>query len=397
MMILRRGCCPARISLPKGCEYAFVWLGMLAAVSVGLAQVANPPPPGAPVPERFQGPVAPSKAEATLGNPQFPAAQTPATSPASQMPSSQLPSGPSPSGPSPSGPSPSGQPPAAYPVPAGDGGQPQAPFPALTAAQQNRLDTLLNFWEKQSGQVKTYRCMFTRYEYNPVFGPVDKPLTIATGVLRYAAPDKGEFKVERQQKLQAAKEAGKPAAYIDQGEDQYQHWLCDGNSVFELDGLQKQLKELVLPESMRGVQIADGPLPFMFGASRKKIQDRYWVREVMAAPGRKNEYWLEVYPKQRDDAASFQKITVILDQNSFMPMHLNVFPPGYDPKANPARTVYSFAEMQVNQIGDRGKELFNQFISPKLPKGWKKVVENYPLDATADQPRAATRPGTPSR
>ncbi len=266
------------------------------------------------------------------------------------------------------------------------------PFPPLTIPQQQRLGQLLDFWEKNSASIKTYTCRFQRYEYNPTFGPPTDPYIVDEGSIAYAAPDKGEFKVERRGKWQAPAEAGKRPDYPMKAVQFMEHWICDGKSVFELDGSKKVLTERLLPPSMQGMQIADGPLPFMFGASRKKIEDRYWVREVAPGAERKNEIWLEVYPKDRTDAASFQKLIVILDQIKFRPVGLCVFPPAFDPKTNPAKTTYMLAEMQVNKLEHRGMQLLNQFISPKVPGDWKKVVENYPAEMAEETPRAATNP-----
>jgi TIGR03009 family protein len=279
--------------------------------------------------------------------------------------------------------------------------QPLAPpFPALNADEQRRLSGLLGYWETQSNKVRTFSCQFSRMSYDSVFGPPDKPLWIAQGEIRYASPDKGEFRVERVAKYEAPeKEGGKPE-YQWQETEAREHWICDGNSVFELNAAEKQLIERRLPAEMRGKDIADGPLPFIFGATRAKIDARYWVREVPPPPERRGEYCLEAYPKRREDAGSFQRVRLILDASSFLPVAMEVFPPMFDGKNNLSREVYTFKDPQVNTITQRTGQFLHQFISPRVPRGWKKIVQDFDQGGPPDVPQAAQRlqhraPGPP--
>jgi TIGR03009 family protein len=321
--------------------------------------------------------VNPQRPAATLGSPQFQPTQQDQPTQAGSLAS-----------PADGTFSPNGQGGSAPPTPAIPAGP---PFPALTVQQRERLGVLLNHWEQHSSAVKTYKCRFTRYEYNPTFGPPQDPYIIDEGTIRYAAPDKGEFKVEWRGKWVAPKAPGEKPQYPKERVEFLEHWICDGKSVYELDGAQKRLVQRILPPEMQGMQIADGPLPFMFGASREKIETRYWVREIEPAPNRKGEIWLEVYPKGREDAASFQKLIVILAQERFLPVGLCVFPPAFDAKTNPAKTTYMLSEIHVNKAEDRGLNFVKLFITPNVPKDWKKIVENFPTE-DAEAPRSASRP-----
>ncbi|MEM8678860.1 MAG: TIGR03009 domain-containing protein, partial [Planctomycetota bacterium] len=204
-----------------------------------------------------------------------------------------------------------------------------SPF-TLSEADQKRLDQLLTHWERRSSAVKTYSCTFQRFEYDMVFGPEDPNVhkTQAEGIIRYSAPDKGEFNVTR---------LGKNPDFKMEAVSHVEHWICDGNSVFELNPQKQQLIEQKLPESMKGQQIADGPLPFMFGAKKDKLIARYWIREIKPPENRPNEYWIEAFPRTRADAVNFAMVRVILDQKTFLPNALQVFPPNYHPKNNPSR------------------------------------------------------------
>ncbi len=282
----------------------------------------------------------------------------------------------------------------------------RAPF-QLDEKQAQRLEQLLGYWESRSGKVNTYATHFTRYEYDHVFGPKDPRFakTKSEGIIRYASPDKGEFRVERTLEYRAPKDKDSKPQYIPMAAENNEHWICDGRSIFELNGSKKQLIQQELPPELQGKKIADGPLPFMFGAEKDKLKERYWIREIVPPSERKNEYWFDAYPKTREDAGSYQKITVILDAENFLPTALQIFPPNHDPRTNPSRTVYTFDHRDVDNVIHRSKKFFDRFISPKTPFGWKKVVMQYgapassPAAQTARQDSTqATRPApTPQR
>ncbi|HEY6565778.1 MAG TPA: TIGR03009 domain-containing protein [Pirellulaceae bacterium] len=268
---------------------------------------------------------------------------------------------------------------------------PQPPF-VLNPQQEQRLKLLLHHWENESRKVKTFSCRFERYTYDTVFGPPRDPKSIHEGVIRYSAPDKGEFRVEGIREYAPPKEEGGAPQYIPRGADDAEHWICDGFSVFELNGKVKQLIERKLPPHMQGREIAEGPLPFIFGATQAKIEARYWLRELVP-PADRAEYCFEAYPRRAEDALSFQRVRVILDQRRFLPQALEVFPPGYDGVRNLSREVYRFDHHEVNSLVQNAQQFLHQFISPKVPRGWKKVVENFaPADAE-EVPQAASRMG----
>jgi TIGR03009 family protein len=270
----------------------------------------------------------------------------------------------------------------------------QAPF-RLTLQEQEQMGRLLEYWQTQNARVQTFSCRFTRYTYDNVFGPPSDPKLIAEGVVRYAAPDKGEFQVTRLAEFTPPAEPGKRPTYPWKKEAELEHWLCDGNSVFQLDNKTKTLIELRLPPELRGKDIADGPVPFIFGANRSKIEARYWLREVLPqtqpAPDRKQEFCLEAYPRRRNDAGNFQRVMLILDGRTFLPKAMQVFPPAYDGKTNLSREVYTFTAHHVNTVDQRARQFLDQFISPKLPSGWKKVVDNFGGGEPEQVPQAAQR------
>ncbi len=64
-----------------------------------------------------------------------------------------------------------------------------APF-QLSESQQRLLEQILAKWEQQSEKVKTFTCRFSRWEYDPTWGPekLDYRTSDATGYIMYSAP-----------------------------------------------------------------------------------------------------------------------------------------------------------------------------------------------------------------
>jgi TIGR03009 family protein len=266
-----------------------------------------------------------------------------------------------------------------------------APFPPLSAAHQKFLDDVLNYWEQRSQSVERYRCTFQRWEYDPVFGPRDTFKTYSKGSIKYSAPDKGLFKVDTIMHYTPPAAAGEKPKFVVREGESGEHWICDGQFIFEHDHKNKQLIQRELPPHMRGKAIADGPLPFLFGAEAEKIKQRYWIRPLPVPDGVK-EYWLEAFPKTRKDAASYLKLHVIIDQADFLPKGLVIFDRNFDPRQNPARTTFTFSEREVNwSVALQTLKFWErEFFEPSPQPGWKKVVEKYnaPPDAQAYAPTA---------
>jgi len=234
--------------------------------------------------------------------------------------------------------------------------QPRAPF-TLTAQQEGYLDQVLKAWERQSDRVKTFECKFTRWEYDPVFRDPgnpqhdpNKPKYVDQGKIKYAAPDKGSFEIE-----------GARA----------EKWVCDGEWIHEFDHTKKQVTQHQLPPELRGKAIAEGPLPFLFGAEAAKLKQRYFLRVIQPPVGRKGEIWLEAYPKFAQDSANFSRAEVILTVRTMKLFGMDIYLPN-----GRNHTAYQFYDVVVNDPlrffkGDPFRVL--------TPRGWRKVVKRAPV------------------
>lgn len=255
---------------------------------------------------------------------------------------------------------------------------PRAPFAPLSESHEKYLDQILAYWEHSSSKITQYRCQFQRWEYDPVFGPKDTFKTYSEGTIKYMAPDKGLFRVEKIAFYTPAASPEEKPTYTTQPEVHGEHWICDGEAVFEFDHQRKRLIERPLPADLRGKAIVDGPLPFLFGAKADSIKRRYWMR-VITPKEAQGEYWLEAFPKSQQDAANFKKVEVIIDQKDFLPKAIQIFDRNLE---NPSRSVFMFDKREINPMINLDKLILwkKDFYKPVTPSGWEKVVEKLPDD-----------------
>jgi TIGR03009 family protein len=256
----------------------------------------------------------------------------------------------------------------------------QQPAP-LSPEQQAALDQLLAAWETRNAAVRTWACTFRKWEYN-AWSPADangERLAFAesTGELKYAAPDKGLFRVKETK--QWSPEARR---YETRGGDTGEHWVCNGESIYEFRHSERQLRETKLPAEMRGKAISDGPLPFVFGAKADTLKKRYWMR-IVTPPDVRDQIWLESLPKFQADAANFSKVELILQARDLMPFAIQIYKP-----AGQDRDVYQF-DPRTNLI-DRGLDMIRDFAKPMTPFGYKYVFEDLQAQPAGPPPAAGT-------
>ena len=268
-------------------------------------------------------------------------------------------------------------------APAENGGQgvqpvaanrpPQAPF-QLTPAEAENLKVLLAKWETVSQATKTLECTFQRWHYDMFAAPAGIHATKSVGVVKYAAPDKGLFRVD-QLVFYKGMQTGKPQYGPQQGKFG-EHWVCNGTQLIEFDRTLKQCRVQELPPGMQGKQIFNSPLPFVFNLDAEQITQRYWVRERNApTPG---IYLIEAFPKRQEDRAQYKLVQIALDQETFLPKALIMYAPNFDVKVAQKYDHYEFTEMKRNSIGSRIQNFMNYFVPQKPPADWQIVHSKIP-------------------
>jgi TIGR03009 family protein len=275
----------------------------------------------------------------------------------------------------------------------------------LRPDHEKYLDEILDYWEYNTGKIQRYECKFTRWIYDPSAVKADSQTgeiparEISQGVIKYMAPASAMYKVDKVFGY-VPPEGERASRYDELDVERFgEHWVCDGQSIFEFDYGQKLLKQIVLPPEAQGEAISKGPLPFLFRAKKDEIKERFWVR-VITPEGKTGEYWLEAYPRTQEDAAHFKFIHIIIDQKEFLPKALILFKRTFTERS-PARETFAFEDRQVNLTWKnflQGLQIWKRdFFAPAVPDGWKKVIQQLERDeAGADHPNSAPRgPGAP--
>ena len=247
--------------------------------------------------------------------------------------------------------------------------QPPPPPPfTLTPQEEAQVERVLNIWEQRNKDIKTFDCNFKRWIYDVVFGPPNQPKFIDMGVIQYAAPDRGLFRLEKEEK------DGKE---IPIAENRAEHWIADGKSIWEYKPGQKQLIEHKLPPELQGKAIAESPLPFLFGSEAQKLKERYFIRIITPANAQ-NQIWLEAFPRFQKDAANLHHAVFIISAQDMSPFALRIIQPnGKD------YTTYQFYDVVVN---DKLRIFQGDPFRAYTPPGWQKVVDEPP--ARPSQPPA---------
>lgn len=274
----------------------------------------------------------------------------------------------------------------------------KVPFDPLTKEQSDYLDVVLNTWEQRTGRIQQYQCTLSRWQYDPSIDP-NSPAIIDKGVLQYAKPDKGLFRIDSRQAL--VKKGPEPEY---RASDKYgEYWICDGEYIHIRDRNEMKALKVQLAPEQRHQGIHKSPLPFLFGVKADEIKQRYWIRPVKPPAG-STDVWLEAWPKQLDDAGNYSRVQVVLDPQEVLPKALIVFLPHWEAQF-PHREVYEFTDrkQEWNLLDTMKQKLFmKDFIETNLPSSWQVIVEPYidPQEAgppgqgspTAQQQRVATPP-----
>jgi TIGR03009 family protein len=218
-------------------------------------------------------------------------------------------------------------------------------------------------------------CTFICWKYDNVFGKKSQngtatPSRVCKGIIRYAKPDKGQYRITEE-----AVDPTNENSEFKQTDGEY--WVCDGNAVYEFNHEKKQLIERRLPEELKGKAISNSPLPFVFGTTAAKMRERYWMRLKTPRDLVGVETQLEIEPIYAEDRANYQTATVILEDKTMLPKALSLKLP------NGNSTNYGFDRAAVNKTL---KKLLGAFDVPRLPAGWKRVVEDAPAPPTRPAP-----------
>jgi TIGR03009 family protein len=264
---------------------------------------------------------------------------------------------------------------------------PTAPFPPLNDATQAHLQQLLQNWEQQSKGTKTLECKFKRWHYDGFAAPAGVHATKAEGVIKYAAPDKGLFRVDSLVFF-TEMDAEKKPQYKAQPGKFGEHWVCNGQQLIEFDAGKKECRIQDLPKNLQGTQIFNSPLPFVFNLDAEEIQKRYWVRQIQAPKA--GILLVEAWPKLQEDRAQYRLVQIALNSQTFLPEALIMYAPNFDRKTAPRWDHYEFVDVKRNGIGQGITSFLGNFIPQKPPANWKILRQGFV--PPADPPQQAQAP-----
>lgn len=241
-----------------------------------------------------------------------------------------------------------------------------------------QLRKLLEDWEVSSAKIKKLEGEHRRWEYDYVFNVVKHN----TGKFYYESPDKGRIDLtpETDRKKIGASENRK---HWETGQlvkftgiaGPAERWYCDGQLVTQVDVQQKQATRMLLPKQNQGVNIIDGPLPFLFGMPADKAVQRYDLdlKNHNTADGIAT---IRATPLWPSDAANYQLAEIILDTKAFLPNAVRLIDP-----AGTKETVFVFGKIEKNS-----KNILTDWLG-KSP--FKFEDRNYKIvTKTADEERA---------
>ncbi|WP_235908582.1 TIGR03009 domain-containing protein [Roseiconus nitratireducens] len=267
------------------------------------------------------------------------------------------------------------------------------PFDPLPAEKQAELDQILLKWQEQSQGTRTLECKFERWHYDLLAAPAGVHAHKAEGFVAYAKPDKGVFRVDNILFYNGMKDQ-KPQYGADPTK-QGEYWVCNGTELIEYDRGEKKCTVQTLPENMRGQQIFNSPLPFVFNLDAAEIKQRYWIRTLKSP--KPNTFLIEAWPKRQEDRAQYKTVQVVLNQQ-FEPEVLIMYAPNFHAKLAPQWDHYQFSNVKRNALTATLRQFMGNFIPKKPPSDWEVVRENFVPPQIANQPNGGEQqPAAPRR
>ena len=266
----------------------------------------------------------------------------------------------------------------------------------------DELRQLLLDWSRASSQIKKLHGKHERHAYDRTFG-VEKR---SKGEFWHEAPDKGRidvFPVKITPAMIAKRNAPKARVERKNGKpfqlqsDDRERWICDGIRVYDIDDDQKSARIAYLPPQVRGQNIMNSPLPFLFGLPPDEALQRFNIRIVSDSRPQKPQCHLKALPRRREDAQNWSEAEIILNTSTFLPVAVKLVDP-----AQTKDTVYTFSDMKVNDDGIITRLLGGNPWDPKLGRDYKVHVipaaqEQAQQNAKrAVKPSATTRPVVPN-
>jgi len=151
------------------------------------------------------------------------------------------------------------------------------------------LEKILENWERESSKIEKLEGNHIRREYDDVF-QIEKQ---SEGKFYYEHPDKGRIDIAGMKIPEGAK-SDKPNNKGDfyalkPGNDE--RWICDGKRIFSIDENEKKYEVYPIPLERRGVNIMEGPLPFLLPI-RSSLLPNHVVKRMQPITAKQRSNWI---------------------------------------------------------------------------------------------------------
>lgn len=287
-------------------------------------------------------------------------------------------------------------------APAQKGATAKQPVPIQKAAPAvDPLDQVLDSWEAASSKIKSLHGKQSRSEFNKTY----EVETVTEGSFFLEMPDKGRIDfgsvnlkkdaVSARKKKRPEIQAGDAPSKKDDPKNIYyglqsgdpQRWICTGDTIIEIDDRLKTYAKEEIPPELRGKNIVESPLPFLFGMKAEDAKGRFKLSIVTET---KDSVMLLAIPKMAKDIENYEKAAITLDKKTWLPTKVHLLSQSQD------ETVYTFQSVVVNDsdFKSRMTKLFNLDKDPFDPvlKGYTLALR--PAEAPVVRPAARTTPST---
>lgn len=209
------------------------------------------------------------------------------------------------------------------------------------AQQAQQLNQILIDWFNASKTIDRLEGEHQRFVYNFVFG-VEKR---AKGRFFYKGPDHGRIDLapDAEGRGQTVKKTNPETGKIVELKvqpDLPERWVCDGTQIIVIDDVAKEVQQFNLPKEARGVNIMDGPLPFLFGMPPEKAKERYHLRLLGM---NRTDIDLFVRPKLKKDLSNYKWARIRIERATMLPKAVQMMDP-----AGSRETVYTFPKITKN-------------------------------------------------
>jgi TIGR03009 family protein len=251
----------------------------------------------------------------------------------------------------------------------------------MTVELDPELEEILREWEATSSRFAKLIGNCRQVKVNHTFGVE----THSEGIFGYEAPDKGFYHMHPKKISKSEASTRKTAEgelyTVESGTEE--NWVCTGKEIIKIDSKRGEYEIAPIPEDMRGKNIIEGPLPFLFGMKADQARRRYYLQLLKA-----NDDFivLKVIPRWTIDSANYREAQVKIKRSTFVPSAVML-----TDTSGEAVTYHLFTNVEVNPRKNFFDILKEDPFKPSL-KGLKRVMSDKMPPGMPEEPPEIDQP-----